>query len=149
MSCRGARHTNLHYDHDQSTSLRANSVSRTNTSEADGRELQARHRGKLPEMKCQLKVIYLKKILHPTRICVNKTARLLFRQAQVCRVWRVELLFFRAQGLTSGSWNTDLRHTRTSYSLCANKLRQRYVRLDIFRRNSDIRSVELRVNRKV
>jgi hypothetical protein len=36
-------------------SLRANSVSRTR--EADGRVLQERHRGKLPEMKCKLKLI--------------------------------------------------------------------------------------------
>jgi hypothetical protein len=36
---------------------------------------------------------------------------------------------------------TDLRHAQTFYSLCANKWRQRYVRLEIFRSNSDIRGV--------
>jgi hypothetical protein len=58
-------------------SLRAYSVSRTNTNEADGRMLHERQREKLPEMKCELKLIHLKKFQHPTWIFVNKTPKLL------------------------------------------------------------------------
>ena len=70
----GARHTNLHYEHDQCKSLKANSVSSTNTSEADGRVLQERYRGKLPEIKYELKLIHLKKFQHPTWIFVKKSS---------------------------------------------------------------------------